>query len=887
MGAATALAWPMVGRGAELEQVVGDLAVDEVRVVHLVGEAGTGKSRLAAEVLLAAELDGYPVVRITATAAAATVPLSAMSPLLPDEAGDDVTSLFDRASALVRELGDGTRVVITVDDIDALDSVSCALLARLLDEHLVVLVATQRADTPTPDLLLAEHRAGRSRRVELDNLPRTSVGTLLFRVLEGPVSAAAEHAAWTASAGNPLYLRELVSHGVATGRLVRVDGVWVIDGPLDVPGGLAGIVTARLTELDDQARRLVDLLALCAPLGADELAAHVPLDVLESLEAADVITVTPSGRRQLVGLAHPLHAQVVREAMPRLRARRLLLEQVQRVEDHGARRRDDALRLAVWRLDATGTADADLLVSAARLARAAHDYPLVERLAAAAILLEPDVRASTLLGEALYEQGRFDESEHVLAAAQQSAPAAGQDTVRLTLLHAVTLFFGLGRADDALALLDAASLVTDEADGDDAAVVASMRALLLTQAGRSREALAALPPAPPADAAMRAVHDRALAWALHRTAQSSLAAATALEAWDRETSGEVVDGLLHPAGHLMVAALAQLEDGDPEAARATAARGRDAAVAQAVHFQAGWLAWTVATIDLITGFADDAVTAFTELVATSAQLGYGQVERLAALGLTESCALRGDAESAARWFERAMALPAASPAFDTQVVMARAWLAAVTGDGRTGAAMLREAAQERADRGEIRDALMLGDEALVFGDATAAPWLLSQLDDVDTPVCRARRARAEAAVSGDPADILAAAEAFDACGFVHSAALLCAEAAARLRADGDPRAAAAAEARGRGFAERSPGLVVPGLEGAAAVTLTPREREIAGLAAGGRTSKEIAEGLVLSVRTVDNHLANVYTKLGVSSRTELSGAMASVVGIAATRGSGA
>ena len=43
-----------------------------------------------------------------------------------------------------------------------------------------------------------------------------------------------------------------------------------------------------------------------------------------------------------------------------------------------------------------------------------------------------------------------------------------------------------------------------------------------------------------------------------------------------------------------------------------------------------------------------------------------------------------------------------------------------------------------------------------------------------------------------------------------------------------------------------------------AVDLTPREREIALLAAGGSSSREIAERLVLSVRTVDNHLQNAY-----------------------------
>jgi len=51
--------------------------------------------------------------------------------------------------------------------------------------------------------------------------------------------------------------------------------------------------------------------------------------------------------------------------------------------------------------------------------------------------------------------------------------------------------------------------------------------------------------------------------------------------------------------------------------------------------------------------------------------------------------------------------------------------------------------------------------------------------------------------------------------------------------------------------------------------LTRRERDIATLAARGESSREIAERLFLSVRTVNNHLQNVYAKLGVASKTEL------------------
>lgn len=51
--------------------------------------------------------------------------------------------------------------------------------------------------------------------------------------------------------------------------------------------------------------------------------------------------------------------------------------------------------------------------------------------------------------------------------------------------------------------------------------------------------------------------------------------------------------------------------------------------------------------------------------------------------------------------------------------------------------------------------------------------------------------------------------------------------------------------------------------------LTAQEWRIAWAAAQGRTSREIATQVVLSVRTVDHHLGSVYRKLGIRSRREL------------------
>lgn len=51
--------------------------------------------------------------------------------------------------------------------------------------------------------------------------------------------------------------------------------------------------------------------------------------------------------------------------------------------------------------------------------------------------------------------------------------------------------------------------------------------------------------------------------------------------------------------------------------------------------------------------------------------------------------------------------------------------------------------------------------------------------------------------------------------------------------------------------------------------LSPREQEVVAMLAHGYTNIEVAERLVISVRTAESHRANAMTKLGVHTRAEL------------------
>lgn len=83
------------------------------------------------------------------------------------------------------------------------------------------------------------------------------------------------------------------------------------------------------------------------------------------------------------------------------------------------------------------------------------------------------------------------------------------------------------------------------------------------------------------------------------------------------------------------------------------------------------------------------------------------------------------------------------------------------------------------------------------------------------------------------------------------------------------RAVAAGDAvLGPGVARRLPAYLAPTAPDAPAPfpELTDREREILALVAQGRSNAEITDRLVVSPKTVRNHISNIFAKLGVRDR---------------------
>ncbi|HNP14384.1 MAG TPA: LuxR C-terminal-related transcriptional regulator, partial [Mycobacterium sp.] len=208
--------------------------------------------------------------------------------------------------------------------------------------------------------------------------------------------------------------------------------------------------------------------------------------------------------------------------------------------------------------------------------------------------------------------------------------------------------------------------------------------------------------------------------------------------------------------------------------------------------------------------------------------------------------------------------------FQAPVRIAESWLAAAEGHLSGAIATALHAADLAAATGQRAIELMALHAAARFGDRSCLNRLVDVAASIDGPLAVADRAHAAGLLNSDGAAVFSAAAEFERIGAHLSAADAAAQAAALFERAGQRRQALEAGATADRLARACGGLRTPALCAASRpLPLSPREREIAHLVSLGMTNREIAERLVVSARTVENHLYRMFAKLDVTDRDEL------------------
>jgi DNA-binding CsgD family transcriptional regulator/tetratricopeptide (TPR) repeat protein len=301
-----------------------------------------------------------------------------------------------------------------------------------------------------------------------------------------------------------------------------------------------------------------------------------------------------------------------------------------------------------------------------------------------------------------------------------------------------------------------------------------------------------------------------------------------------------------------------------------------------LHAELGWVEF----------LAGDWEASLDHLVRADAN-GPGGPGRLGALALLE--AHLGDVEAARSHAAEGLEASERSGAVQAEILALSAMGALELSSGNASGARehLARAWQRHRAAGFGEPAMFpfVGDLAAVLievgADATeVVEWLEERGRALDRPWALAAAARARALMLAAGGELPAALDALDRALGEHERVAMPFELARTLMVLGSvrrrakqtkPARDALEEAEliferlgARPWVEQARGeLARIGGRRSAAGELTPAEHRVAKLAVAGRTNREIAETLFVSVRTVEGTLSHIYAKLGVRSRTEL------------------
>ncbi|WP_261163976.1 LuxR C-terminal-related transcriptional regulator [Microbacterium sp. Marseille-Q6965] len=824
--------------------------------VSLRGLPGSGRSTLLGRVTTQLNAAGWKTLELRGNPALRDRPLEALAiaGLVPANPTHTRSAVAAATDALLRSI-EPRRTVVVVDDADDLDAASIGAISSAINQVHTPLLSSASTARRAPDLSLAALvRPGV--RLSLPPLAYDESAQLVETICHGPVDRATIALIHGRAAGLPALVQAIADNARRAGVLRQVGGMWTAGPDLWTPH-LARTVESFLQGLSLEAREALTQLSLVGPVEVSVAQRLTGWPALEELDERGLLAFDSAPGSVSVMVSPPLVADHLNRE--HVGARRLRV-----VGEIGA-----ALGAASggssWPLPTTApaptVADFDPVAGDPRHADAELNRMVAERHAAQVLVRRaeweqrPDARTTLAYARALSYRGADLAQLDELLAAQ--APGASRDRALLAAWRGLSIAFGKDDPEGALAHLASeesepwhgvraaaarhvrlfCDRVPDDAepqDRDSSAVepLRLVRGEELLARGRGREALAQFD----------AVGDPALAASARIGRGLALLLAGDIDAAEAHATRGYQEGrssrdpeLLVPHGYVL--ALVHHLRGDERALRE----------------------------NLGSLLSVDAVA----LIHTPYRLG--------ALVLAARVAARAGRSRAARsLWEHAQALGRHAgpfPAMATAQAGAHARLA----EGEAAESVADELwaqFEELRERRYVAAAVVAGMWAVeVHPDAARASEVVRASQETDSRLLTLIGRYAEALSSTDGAAVARAGEDLLKAGLRGPGLVLLAAASRRLAAS-DPDRAADVLRQARRLATKLGGdfpRVVDPVPPRSA--LTAREREVAELAAQGMSNQEVASTLMLSVRTVENHLHRAFQKLDVASRAALGEAL--------------
>lgn len=856
------LRWALTGRSEELRVV--DAALDDPASSGIIvrGAAGVGKSRLAHEALDRARSRGWQTRWLGGTLSARTIPLGAMSDWVGPVVADDLEVVRTVIEGLTSAAA-GAPVVICIDDVGLLDDLSTFVVHQIVRRGTAKVVLTVRDGDPVGVATQEVWKGGNFEQLHLQPLSREEAASVVSDALGGRLGPDSVERLWLLTQGNVLYLRNIVDHEVAGGRLAQQGGVWRWVGEPVIPPGLVEMIEARLGSLSDAVSDAVDVLAVAEPLDLATLTGIIGSAAVEDADVRGLITVDNQLR---VRLAHPLYGEVRRARAAPTRLRRLRgLVATQLGSIDGAEDVQSVVRRAALGVDSDLVPDPELLTAAAHGAVSLADMPLADRLADAAIragagaeayftrswvlawsnpeaadvvltsvppdlLSEEDdvLRACYRTGVLLWGLADPDGAKRVIDEVAQRGSTPHQDW-----LEALYITYWTSMAKPATALRSAPSVVLDELPAQLGAFTSWAMGLAYGDSGHTTDALNTFETGYGIVARNRqAPHLRYLIG-------------------DGHVGALLQAGRIHEADRLAEQLCLHSADLPGAAQLLTAATAGRAALGAGRIDEAHALLAPAIEVFFVMGDVNGLGYRY-QIVDTIA---------LAMGGAIEECAAALAHLEQHRY--------ASYGSVDYERDLARAWVSANQGIVTEAIAHCLAGANKARENGQFAAEVMCLQTATQFGDRSCGSRLLELTAVVEGPRVGLAARLAAALSTGDAPAIAAASEGFEAIGDLVAAVDASAHAARIYRQQDRRGSALGCSTRAEALAARC-GLITPALRQASErLPLTDREREIVMLIGQRLSTPAIAERLTLSRRTVESHIYRAMAKTGVATREQL------------------